>query len=333
LFDYKFNIVDENGNELVKGVRWLLGREDSRIAFSGISPDVMDLIDSGKAFVNPEACYLEYGKNNYLVNYNGRTIIENFSEVQLPMEKSVFICWNNKTDRKQNIKKYALYLIGKASDDLSITFANIPEKNYKVLTTEVTQKLYKEVMGENPSYYKGDDLPVENVSWYDAIYFCNKLSLSKNLEPVYSVNGETDVTAWNYTPHKDNSINGEITQNTSATGYRLPTLQEWQYAAKGGENYTWAGSDNLDEVGWYDDNSDNKTHPVAQKKPNGYGLYDMSGNVRERVWDSNDFGLRYSCGGCYFSSGSYCVVGNRCYGSANGRDGNIGFRLVCPSLE
>ena len=327
LFDYKFNIVDENGNELVKGVRWLLGHEDSCITFSGISPDVMDLIDNGKAFVNPVACYLEYGKYNYADDNGGRTFIKNFPEVQLPMEKAVLICTRNPSDKiAKNLDKAKFH-------EITHDFVDVPEKDYKIMNTEVPQWMYELVMGENPSYHKGVDLPVENVSWYDAIYFCNKLSLSKNLEPVYSVNGKTDVTTWNYTPHKDNSINGEITQNTSATGYRLPTLQEWQYAAKGGENYTWAGSDNLDEVGWYDDNSDNKTHPVAQKKPNGYGLYDMSGNVRERVWDSNDFGLRYSCGGCYFSSGSYCVVGNRCYGSANGRDGNIGFRLVCPSLE
>ena len=334
LFDYKFNIVDENGNELVKGVRWRLENEGSRIAFSGISPDIMDLIDNGKAFVNPVACYLEYGKYNYEDDNDGRTFI---NEVQLPMEKSVFICWNNKTDRKQkNIKKYDLYLIGKELDNLSITFANIPEKNYKVLTTEVTQELYKIVMRENPSYYKGDDLPVENVSWYDAIYFCNKLSLSKNLEPFYSVNGKTDVTDWNYTPHQGNSISGGITQNIDASGYRLPTLEEWLYAASGGEDYIYAGSDDLDEVGWYSGNSDDKTHPVAQKKPNGYGLYDMSGNVWEWVWDSYDydFDYRYRCGGSYINidyDGHFCEVGFRNFSNAYYRDDYIGFRLVCPS--
>ncbi len=214
-------------------------------------------------------------------------------------------------------------------------FVKVPGKNYSIMATEVTQKLYKEVMGENPSYHKGDDLPVEQVSWYDAIYFCNMLSLLKNLEPVYSVNGETYVTTWNYTPHQGNSIKGEITQNTSAKGYRLPILEEWQYAAKGGKDYKYAGSDNyLDGVGWYGDNSDNKTHPVAQKKPNGYGLYDMSGNVSEWVWDSlNDHYRRYGCGGSYSSRDYYCEVADWDDYDAFNRFYSIGFRLVCPSLE
>ena len=212
-------------------------------------------------------------------------------------------------------------------------FVKIPNKNYSVMTTEVTQKQYESVMGENPSYHKGYNLPVEKVSWYDAIYFCNKLSLSENLEPVYSVNGETDVTTWNYTPHKGNSINGEITQNTSATGYRLPTLEEWQYAAKGGENYKYAGSDNLDEVGWYTKNSNDETQPVAQKMPNGYGLYDMSGNVWEWVWDSYGSGYRYGCGGSYGSSADGCEEDYKYNYDADFCGNYIGFRLVCASSE
>ena len=217
-------------------------------------------------------------------------------------------------------------------------FVEIPGMNIKMLKTEVTQELYESVMGENPSYFKGDDLPVEQVSWYDAIYFCNKLSLSKNLEPVYSVNGKTDVTTWNYTPHQSSStIGGEITQNTNASGYRLPTLEEWYYAAEGGGDYIYAGSDELDEVGWYYGNSDNKTHPVAQKKPNGYGLYDMSGNVWEWVWDSNDaidYYYRYYRGGSYSSLDFLCIPFYRgsSYASYRGRNiGGIGFRIVCSS--
>ena len=151
----------------------------------------------------------------------------------------------------------------------------IPNQNFEMLKTEVTQKLYREVMGKNPSKFKGENNPVEMVSWDDAIYFCNKLSEKFDYEPVYAVDGNTDVTKWG------NWLSGEITQNESANGFRLPTLDEWKYAAKGGENYEYAGSDNLDEVGWYRDNSGETTHPVAQKKPNGYGLYDMSGNVWE----------------------------------------------------
>ena len=143
----------------------------------------------------------------------------------------------------------------------------IPNQNFGMLDTEVTQKLYREVMGENPSKFKGEKNPVERVSWFDAIYFCNKLSEKCGLTPVYAVDGKTDVTKWRYTPHKRNCLSGKITQNKSANGFRLPTLDEWKYAAKGGQNYRYAGSDNLDEVGWYSGNSGRTTLPVAREKP------------------------------------------------------------------
>jgi len=207
----------------------------------------------------------------------------------------------------------------------------IPNKNFTMLNTEVTQKMYEAVMRENPSYFKGEKNPVESVSWCDAIYFCNKLSEKCGLTPVYAVNGKTDVTKWRYTPHEGSGLSGEITQNESANGFRLPTLDEWQYAAKGGQNYRYAGSDNLDEVGWYKENSGSTTHPVAQKKPNGYGLYDMSGNVSDWVWDSNNGGYRYCCGGSWLDDDRYCGVDRKdsyAYGSAYIRGYGLGFRIV-----
>ena len=107
---------------------------------------------------------------------------------------------------------------------------SIPGTGYSMLNTEVTQKLYTSVMGSNPSYYKGDNNPVETVSWYDAIYFCNKLSKKLGCTPVYAVDGKTDVATWNYTPHEGDSIRGEVTQNTKANGFRLPT-EEIDHAA------------------------------------------------------------------------------------------------------
>jgi len=121
---------------------------------------------------------------------------------------------------------------------------------------EVTQALWSAVMGSNPSYFSGcDQCPVENVSWNDAQEFIQKLN--------------------------------------AATGknYRLPTEAEWEYAARGGRNsrgYKYSGSNKSDKVGWYDDNSSNKTHPVGKKKPNELGLYDMTGNVWE--WCSDWYG-------------------------------------------
>lgn len=153
---------------------------------------------------------------------------------------------------------------------------------------------------------------------------------------MYAVDGNTDVTTWNYTPHKEKSSSGEITQNTKADGFRLPTVEEWQYAASGGKDYEYSGSDNLDEVGWYLKNSGDKTHSVAQKKANGYGLYDMSGNVWEWCWDVSPYysrDHRYCCGGSYrydYYNGDYEVSYRDNYDACLQRD-YIGFRIVCSA--
>ena len=146
-------------------------------------------------------------------------------------------------------------------EEIAAQMLVIPNSGIKMLKTEVTQEMYVSIMGKNPTTdSKEKKMPVDSVSWYDAIYFCNKLSEKAGLTPVYSVDGKTDVSKWNYEPHKENSITGTITQNLLASGYRLPTTEEWKYAAKGGEDYSYAGSNNLDEVAWYFRNSDFKSH-------------------------------------------------------------------------
>ena len=139
---------------------------------------------------------------------------------------------------------------------------------YYMGKTEVTQGLWKKVMGNNPSRFSscGDECPVERVSWADAIDFCNRLSDQEGLTRCYSATGPA------------------ITWDSNCTGYRLPTEAEWEYAARGGGDVE-ARPAPVDAMAWYNRNSGHKTHPAGQKAANGYGLSDMLGNVWEWTWD------------------------------------------------
>lgn len=194
----------------------------------------------------------------------------------------------------------------------------IPDRNFELMNTEVTQKLYEEIMGENPSYWdynKGENNPVTDVSWYDAIYFCNKMSEKYGYKPVYSVNGSTDVSKWGYAPHKNEEIKSRLKWNKNENGFRLPTVDEWLFAAFAGQDFKFPGSNNAYEVGWFKENSGKKVHslvlpvvhPVAKKKPNAFGFYDMAGNAEEWCWDPKyyshtDETYRIACGSNYMSN-------------------------------
>lgn len=206
-------------------------------------------------------------------------------------------------------------------------FVKIPGKDFAMMKTEVPECLYETVIAGNiGSFNENIEFPKDSVTWHDAVKFCNLLSEIFGFTPVYVDDPK--------------AIDG-ISKNDNANGFRLPTGEEWVYAAKGGQDYKYSGSDSLDEVGWFYYSSDRtyRVHPVAQKKANDYGLYDMSGNLSEWCWGAYDANHHYVYGGNWHSGDdgcrvtSFARVASRVY-LAHWHDwsSQVGFRIVSPAF-
>jgi len=244
-------------------------------------------------------------------------------------------------------------------------------KPYYLGKYPITRQQFEDVMGADPSYEFNEEtdesLPVQMVNWYHAIAFCNKLSLLEGLTPAYTVSRVSNWAelAFDSIPTRTSDANYNAWKdaecNWDADGYRLPTEMEWMWAAMGApadgqdaginttgrsKPFAGAGTNSIGDYAWYDENSDDKTHPVGGKLPNELGLYDMSGNVEEWCWDwdnpqtgkrTDDRGVssgsyRVVRGGSWHSGASYCTVANRGRNYPYSQNSNRGFRVLRPVL-
>lgn len=217
-------------------------------------------------------------------------------------------------------------------------------KDFYICNHEITQQEFAmygmknydvrvELSGESIGPY----YPAHQVNWFDVLMYCNRRSVAEGLTPCFSIGGETNPDKWGREPESledpgwDDWYHAKC--DFTANGYRLPTIVEWEYAARGGNGltgyqYKYAGSDILDEVAWY---ATDGLREVMQKKPNTLGIYDMCGNIEEWCWEryGNDTLRRYAGGYYYFKDEKDFVLSNLGYcGFLSFRNTQLGFRPV-----
>ena len=217
-------------------------------------------------------------------------------------------------------------------------------KDFYICNHEITQQEFAmygmknyDVRVEFSGKSIGPYYPAHQVNWFDALMYCNRRSVAEGLTPCFSIGGETNPDKWGRQPDSQEEPGWDDWYHAkcdfTANGYRLPTIVEWEYAARGGNGltgyqYKYAGSDILDEVAWY---ATDGLREVMQKKPNTLGIYDMCGNIEEWCWEryGNDTLRRYAGGYYYFKDEKDFVLSNLGYcGFLTRRNTQLGFRPV-----
>jgi len=332
------------------------------ITLSGVNGVTKGTLSGSNPYTLPISGFTASGTLSVTVSKTGYTISGS--------PKTVAIYFNNSFTSSSGIEMISIpagtFTMGSPASEAPF---NSDETQHSVTLSafsmgkyEVTQEQWVAVMGSNPSWFttavEGESgtpgkLPVECVSWYDVLVFCNKLSVLEGLAPVYSINGSTDTTTWGVVPTYSNSTWNAVVMDSSKNGYRLPTEAEWEYACRAGTttafnngNNDYTNSSSISNVAWWDNDSGDKTHQVGLKTANAWGLYDMHGNVWEWCWDwygdypsgaqTNPTGgpsadlERVERGGGWdsISGGMHLRSAARLKAGPSFKDDSIGFRLV-----
>jgi formylglycine-generating enzyme len=325
-------LIQPNGNEV------FVAGTDTVITWDGVSPDVPVTIMYRTDDLSPWKLLTDTAKglsykfhvpkiasDKYLAIVTAKRVAHDFGEDMVLIPAGIFSMGNTAT------------FSGIFSTYELPVHSVLISRDFLMGKYEVTQKQYFSIMGSNPSYNKGDNLPVEKVSWYDAVEYCNKRSDIEGLDRCYTGSGINIICDWD------------------ANGYRLPTEAEWEYACKAGTttdyyngniiNYGCENETNLDKIAWYCGNAMNTTQPVGQKQPNAFGLFDMIGNVDELCWDGWDVNYnrcmgpkdpkgvvnvkyRVKRGGSVLTGATTCRSSRRYFFSPENVNFVVGFRVV-----